>query len=85
LWVDIDAETKLVPSFMIGPRTPPMAYEFMKDLASRVVGQTQLTTDRLHRYVDAVDNAFGIDVDYAMITKHHGKAGPVDASGRGAL
>jgi hypothetical protein len=48
LWVGIDADTKLVPSFMIGPRTPPRAYEFMKDLASRVVGHTQLTTDGLH-------------------------------------
>jgi hypothetical protein len=67
LWVGIDADTKLVPSFM-------------KDLASRVVGQTQLTTDGLHWYVDAVDNAFGIDVDYAMITKHYGKSGPADAS-----
>jgi IS1 family transposase len=80
LWVAVDADTKLVPSFMLGPRTPPVAYEFMKDLASRVTGQTQLTTDGLYWYVDAVDNAFGIDVDYAMIVKHYGKSGAADAS-----
>lgn len=71
LWVGIDADTKLVPAFMVGPRNPPMAYEFMKDLASRVNGHTQLTTDGLHWYVDAVDHAFGIDVDYAMLQKHY--------------
>jgi IS1 family transposase len=80
LWVGIDADTKLVPSFMLGPRTPPMAYEFTRDLASRVIGHTQLTTDGLYWYVDAVDNAFGIDVDYAMLTKHYGGKGPADAS-----
>jgi IS1 family transposase len=74
-WVGMDADTKLVASYMVGPRTPPMAYEFMKDLASRVNGHTQLTTDGLHWYVDAVDHAFGIDVDYAMLVKHYGTSG----------
>lgn len=84
LWVGIDADTKLVPSFMVGPRTPPMAYEFMKDLASRIVGNTQLTTDGLHWYVDAVDHAFGIDVDYGMLQKHYagGMAGERTAAVR---
>jgi IS1 family transposase len=79
-WTGMDADSKLMVSYMVGPRTPPMAYEFMKDLASRVAGHTQLTTDGLHWYVDAVDNAFGIDVDYAMLTKHYGKGGAADAS-----
>lgn len=71
-WTGLDADTKLMVSYMVGLRTPPMAYEFMKDLASRVAGRTQMTTDGLHWYVDAVDHAFGIDVDYAMLQKHYG-------------
>ena len=63
---------------MIGPRHPPMAHEFMKDLASRLAMRVQLTTDGLTWYEHAVDHAFGIDVDYAMITEHFGNvaAGP---------
>lgn len=72
LWVALDADTKLVAAHMIGPRTPPKAYEFMKDVASRVAGHVQLTTDGLHWYLDAVDHAFGTDVDYAMLQKHYG-------------
>src|SRR5438045_806970 len=60
-WVGMDADTKLVASYLVGPRTPPMAYEFMKDLAARVDGHTQLTTDGLYWYVDAVDHAFGTE------------------------
>jgi len=83
-WVAIDADTKLVPSYMVGPRTPPMAYEFMKDVASRIVSHVQLTTDGLYWYVDAVDHAFGIDVDYAMLQKHYagGVAGERSAAVR---
>jgi hypothetical protein len=53
-----------------------MAYEFMKDLASRVKGRAQITTDGNFWYVDAVDTAFGIDVDYAMLQKHYGTGVP---------
>ena len=73
-WTAIDPDTKLIVSYMVGPRTPPMAYEFMKDVAARIDSHVQLTTDGLYWYVDAVDNAFGIDVDYAMLEKHYGKA-----------
>src|SRR5690349_14497459 len=47
-WIGLDADTKLVVSYMVAPRVPPMAYEFMKDQASRVSGHTQLTTDGLY-------------------------------------
>jgi len=77
-WTALDADTKLMVSYMVGPRTPPMAYEFMKDVAARVAGPVQLTTDGLYWYIDAVDHAFGIDVDYAMLEKHYGKA-PTDS------
>jgi IS1 family transposase len=72
-WTGIDAETKLIVSYMVGRRTPPMAYEFMKDLASRIASHVQLSTDGNFWYVDAVDHAFGTDVDYGMIVKHYGK------------
>src|SRR6266540_4296923 len=73
----MDADTKLVISHIIGSRTPPTAYDFMKDVASRIKfddetkpyaerRRVQLTTDGLYWYVDAVDHAFGADVDYAM-------------------
>jgi IS1 family transposase len=71
LWVALDADTKLVLAHRVGDRTPPMAYDFMKDVASRLASRVQLSTDGLYWYVDAVDNAFGIDVDYAMIQKHY--------------
>jgi IS1 family transposase len=79
-WVGIDADTKLIVSYRVGPRTPPMAYEFMKDLASRLATKVQLTTDGLYWYADAVDKAFGIDVDYAMLVKHYGSPSASDAS-----
>lgn len=83
-WTAIDADTKLILAYRVGPRTPPMAYEFMKDLASRLATPVQLTTDGLYWYVDAVDHAFGIDVAYAMIQKHYagGIAGTATAAAR---
>ena len=53
-WTGIDADTRLMVSYMVGPRTIPMAYEFMEDLASRVVGHMQLTTDGLSWYLDDI-------------------------------
>ena len=52
-----------------------MAYEFMKDLASRIKGHPQLTTDGLHWYPHAVDHAFGIDVDFAILQKRYSAEG----------
>jgi IS1 family transposase len=83
LWVALDADSKLVISHIIGSRTPPTAYEFMKDVASRIQfddetkpnaerRRVQVTTDGLYWYVDAVDHAFGADVDYAMQQKQFG-------------
>src|SRR5437899_6973965 len=64
-WTGIDADTKLIISYMVGPRVPPMAYEFMKDLASRLATRVQLTTDGLTWYEAAVDHACRIDIDCA--------------------
>src|SRR5688572_6635571 len=66
-WTALDGDTKLIASYMVGPRTPPMAYEMMKDLVSRIPEghHFQLTTDGLPWYAHAIEHAFGIDVDYA--------------------
>ncbi len=62
-WTAIDADTKLIIAYEIGARNAFNCYEFMKDLASRLTGRVQLSTDGLRWYHDAVDHAFGIDVD----------------------
>jgi IS1 family transposase len=73
-WTAICADTKLVPSFHVGTRDAACAYEFMADLASRLRGRIQLTTDGLNCYLSAVDGAFGRDIDYAMLIKQYGAA-----------
>lgn len=68
-WTAIDADTKLVISYLIGLRTPQNAAALMLDLAGRVTNITQLTTDGLTSYPPAVYEAFGTDVDYAQLIK----------------
>ena len=68
-WTAIDAETKLVPSWFVGNRDADSATVFVNDLASRLANRVQLTTDGLKVYLDAVEGAFGGDVDYAMLVK----------------
>ena len=71
-WVAIDADTKLIPAWLIGPRDLGSAYTFMMDLASRLRWRVQLTTDGLTSYLSAVEDAFGADIDYAMLRKTYG-------------
>ena len=68
-WTAIDAETKLVPCWHVGGRTGQDAWTFMKDLASRLSNRVQLTTDGHKPCLEAVDAAFGSDIDYAMLAK----------------
>jgi IS1 family transposase len=70
----IDADTKLMPSFLVGSRDGGCAYEFMQDLASRLANRVQLTTDGHKMYLSAVEEAFGGDVDYAQLVKIYGAA-----------
>jgi IS1 family transposase len=70
-WVAIDADTKLVPSFMTGNRDAKSATTFIEDLASRLASRVQLTSDGLKVYVNAVEGAFGADIDYAQLVKHY--------------
>ena len=71
-WTAIDADTKLVPSWLIGLRDARYAYRFMADLKSRLANRVQLTTDGHKVYLWAVEDAFGSEVDYAMLVKIYG-------------
>jgi IS1 family transposase len=65
----IDADTKLVPSFKVGKRDAATANAFVGDVAGRLANRVQVSTDGLHAYVEAVERAFGSNVDYAQIVK----------------
>jgi IS1 family transposase len=69
----IDADTKLVPSWVIGPRDLDTATAFMHDLVSRLARRVQLTTDGHTMYLEAVEDAFGAEVDFAMLQKIYGQ------------
>jgi len=71
-WTCIDADTKLIPSWLVGTRDAGSAHDFMQDVASRMRSRVQLTTDGHKPYLWAVDGAFGLDVDYATLTKIYG-------------
>ena len=72
VFVALDAESKLVPSFYVGKRTAETAHYFMNDLQSRLAHRVQLTTDGFKPYLTAVEEAFGADIDYAMLVKLYG-------------
>lgn len=77
-FVAIDADTKLVPSYRVGKRDAANTQAFIADLASRVDGRIQLSSDMLNLYVEAVERGFGGAVDYGRIVKHY-EAEPVGA------
>lgn len=68
-WVAMDADSKLIPSFMVGNRDGQTAKVFIDDLKERLAHRVQLTTDGFRPYLRAVEDAFGADVDYAMLVK----------------
>ena len=75
-WTALDADSKLMVSYDVGQRSPKMAFGLMQDLAGRLGdGRVQLTTDGLYWYPHAVENAFGIGVDYAVVDKHYSASG----------
>ena len=71
-WTAIDADTKLCLSYVVGGRDGWWAAEFMKDVAERIRGRVQITTDGHRAYLDAVEGTFGMDVDYAQLQKIYG-------------
>lgn len=72
-WTALDADSKLIVAYLIGGRDAGYANEFMQDVASRLANRVQLTTDAHKAYLDAVEGAFGADVDYAMLVKMYGE------------
>jgi IS1 family transposase len=71
-WTALDADTKLMISYAVGNRGAETANYFMEDLASRVASRIQITTDGHKVYAQAIEGAFGADVDYAMLIKLYG-------------
>ena len=71
-WTALDADTKLIISYTLGDRGADTALAFMQDVASRISNRIQLTTDGHRVYADAVEDAFGADIDYAMLVKIYG-------------
>jgi IS1 family transposase len=73
-WTAIDADSKLIVSYFVGGRDGECAMWFMDDLRSRLANRVQLTSDGHKAYLEAVEGAFGDDVDYAMLVKIYGAA-----------
>ena len=73
-WTAIDADSKLVMSWLLGGRDAGSALAFLTDVASRINGRVQLTTDANRAYLNVVDEAFGSNVDYAILNKIYGDA-----------
>lgn len=71
-WVGIDADTKLVVSWLVGDRSAETANIFMQDISYRLKNRVQLTTDGHKAYLDAVGNSFGSQIDFAQLVKMYG-------------
>ncbi len=74
-WTAIDCDSKLMLSWFVGSRDEWSAEQFIRDLASRLADKVQMTTDGLKLYLNAIEGAFGGDIDYAMLTKLYGASG----------
>lgn len=74
-WTAIDADTKLMPCWMVGQRGLATASEFIGDLASRLSHRVQLTTDGHRPYLEALETTFGGDIDFAQLIKIYGSSG----------
>lgn len=74
-WTAIDADTKLVPSWYVGKRNYESGKIFIQDLADRLTNRVQLTTDGHKPYLQAVEDAFGSEIDYAQLIKLYGNEG----------
>jgi IS1 family transposase len=73
-WTAIDADTKLIVGFNVDRRNSAAAFAFIHDLRARLANRMQLTTDGYKVYLDAVEDAFGADIDYAMLVKLYGSS-----------
>jgi IS1 family transposase len=75
VFVALDADTKLVPVFLVGKRSSENTQAFIHDLHQRTANRIQLTTDAFHLYRKAVEQSFGADIDFAQLTKLYGDYG----------
>ena len=73
-WTALDSDNKLIISYEVGGRDAGTAFEFIHDLKARLAHRVQLTTDGHHPYLEAVEDAFGGAIDYAMLVKIYGEA-----------
>ena len=73
-WTALDADSKLIVAYFVGGRDSECAMWFMDDLRSRLANRVQLTSDGHKAYLEAVEGAFGGDIDYAMLVKMYGVA-----------
>jgi IS1 family transposase len=71
-WVGMDADSKLIVSWLVAGRDAGSAFTFMQDLAKRIATRVQLTTDGHRAYLMAVEDSFGSEIDYAMLVKLYG-------------
>ncbi|AHE52041.1 IS1 family transposase [Sphingomonas sanxanigenens] len=71
-WTALDADSKMIVSYLVGGRDAEYAMGFMDDLAARLANRVQLTSDGHRAYLEAVEGAFGCDVDYAQLVKIYG-------------
>ncbi|HEX3905984.1 MAG TPA: IS1 family transposase [Polyangia bacterium] len=74
-WVGLDADNKFVVSWLVADRSAEAARRFVTDIAGRLTSRVQVTSDGLKLYLDAVEQAFGSEVDFAQIVKHYGNEG----------
>lgn len=73
-WTAICADTKIVPTWLVGQRSAFYARKFIEDLSGRLAVRPQITTDGLKLYIKPIENAFGSEVDYSMLVKLYGEA-----------
>ena len=78
-WTAICADTKLIPAWLVGGRDSEYAHAFVMDLRKRLKNRVQPTTDGHKPYLEAVEEAFGADVDYAMLVKLYGSSSDGEA------
>lgn len=78
-YIGMDAARKAIISYSVGKRTPATTNTFAQDLRDRIVNRPQITTDGFGPYIDAIERAFGHDVDYAMLVKQYAVSAPAGA------
>ena len=81
-WTAIDADSKFIASWFVGARDGECAMWFMRDLAKRLANRVQLTSDGHRAYLEAVEGAFGADIDFAQLVKLYGEAPGVGSERR---